>query len=135
MVKRTTKRATGKNGCPRSRLPSSDEAKSEARHRPHTASSKSGRTPKPRPPTRFERQVYAACAAVPPGRVASYGRLAEVIGTGCARSVGAALRRNPFAPWVPCHRVVASDGGVGGFSGQWGARGALGPQQRRKVQM
>ena len=55
------------------------------------------------PPTPFEEQVYAACRRIPPGRVASYGVLAASLGpgVGCARSVGAAMRRNPYAPSVP----------------------------------
>ena len=64
----------------------------------------SGGNGKPdRPPTSFEEQVYAACRRIPPGRVASYGVLAASLGkgVGCARSVGAAMRRNPYAPSVP----------------------------------
>ena len=39
------------------------------------------------------------------------------------RAVGNALRNNPFAPRVPCHRIVAADGGIGGFAGSWGVKG------------
>lgn len=74
-----------------------------------------------RPPTTFERHVYALTAAIPPGRVSTYATLAAVMGKGgAARAVGQALRRNPYAPTVPCHRVVAAGGRLGGFSGQWG---------------
>lgn len=56
-----------------------------------------------RPPTSFEEQVYEACRRILPGRVASYGVLAASLGegVGCPRSVGAAMRRNPYAPSVP----------------------------------
>lgn len=74
-----------------------------------------------RPPTAFERRVYALCAAIPRGRVATYGGMAAALACGSARAVGQALRRNPFAPLpVPCHRVVAADRDIGGFSGEWG---------------
>jgi len=80
-----------------------------------------------REPTDFERRVYAALCEVPAGRVTSYGALARRMGTGSARAVGQALRRNPFAPEVPCHRVIAADGMIGGYAG---ARG--GAELRRK---
>lgn len=65
----------------------------------------------------FQRRVYAALCEVPRGRVTTYGLLAARIGCGSARAVGGALRRNPDAPRVPCHRVIAADGTVGGFQG------------------
>jgi len=49
--------------------------------------------------------------------VTTYQSLARAIGCGSARAVGQALRRNPFAPQVPCHRVIASDLTLGGFNG------------------
>jgi len=55
---------------------------------------------------------------IPPGRVSTYGALALHIGCASPRAVGQALRRNPFAPEVPCHRVIASDLTPGGFAGQ-----------------
>ncbi len=65
----------------------------------------------------FERAVYIALLDVPRGRVISYGSLAKRAGfPGAARAVGSALNRNPFAPKVPCHRVVKSSGEVGGFA-------------------
>ena len=54
---------------------------------------------------------------VPAGRVTSYAALAAAIGCRSPRAVGQALRCNPFAPAVPCHRVIAADGGLGGFQG------------------
>lgn len=67
--------------------------------------------------TPFQGAVYEALRAVPAGRVTTYGRLAARVGCGSARAIGQALRRNPFAPRVPCHRVIASDLTLGGFSG------------------
>jgi methylated-DNA-[protein]-cysteine S-methyltransferase len=71
-----------------------------------------------RVPTAFEARVYEALRRIPRGRVTTYGRLAAAVGCGSARAVGQALRRNPFAPEVPCHRVVGSDGRVGGYLGE-----------------
>jgi len=68
--------------------------------------------------TPFRRRVYAALREVPRGYVTTYGALAARIGCASARAVGGALRRNPLAPEVPCHRVVASDLTLGGFAGQ-----------------
>jgi methylated-DNA-[protein]-cysteine S-methyltransferase len=73
-----------------------------------------------RPDTAFEARLYALCAAIPRGRVATYQGLALALGS-CARAVGGGMRRNPHAPVVPCHRVIASDRSLGGFSGEWGA--------------
>ncbi|MCL2103616.1 MAG: MGMT family protein [Kiritimatiellaeota bacterium] len=65
----------------------------------------------------FRRKVYDALLDVPRGKVTTYGALARRIGCASAQAVGGALRHNPFAPDVPCHRVLASDGSIGGFSG------------------
>ena len=68
--------------------------------------------------TAFQRRVYAEALKIPRGTVISYGELARRIGSGSARAVGQALRVNPFAPEVPCHRVVAADGSLTGFCGE-----------------
>lgn len=68
--------------------------------------------------TAFQRRVYLALLEVPAGTTISYGELARRIGCRSAQAVGQALKRNPFAPDVPCHRVIASDGTIGGFHGQ-----------------
>ena len=80
--------------------------------------------------TPFRRRVYDALCAVPAGRVTTYGRLAAAVGCGSARAVGGALRANPFAPRVPCHRVIAADLTPGGFSGA-----TAGPELRRKLRL
>lgn len=67
--------------------------------------------------TDFEMLVYQIVRNIPRGRVTSYGKISKVLGRGTARSVGTALSKNPFAPEVPCHRVVRADGSLGGFDG------------------
>lgn len=70
----------------------------------------------------FERRVYAACRAVRPGHTCTYGELAHAIGDASAlRAVGQALGRNPWPLVVPCHRVLAAGGRLGGFSAPGGA--------------
>ena len=68
--------------------------------------------------TEFQRRVYLELLNVPCGSTITYGELARRIGCKSAQAVGQALKRNPFAPEVPCHRVIASDGSLGGFHGQ-----------------
>jgi methylated-DNA-[protein]-cysteine S-methyltransferase len=69
----------------------------------------------------FHRRVYQAARAIPRGATASYGEIAAKLGApGEARAVGQALARNPFAIVVPCHRVVAAGGKLGGFSASEG---------------
>lgn len=68
--------------------------------------------------TPFQRRVYLELLSVPCGQTVTYGELARRIGCRSAQAVGQALKRNPFAPEVPCHRVVASDGSLGGYLGQ-----------------
>ena len=68
--------------------------------------------------TPFQEKVYAALAGIPPGFVTTYGTLAKVLGCGSSQAIGQALRRNPFAPDVPCHRVVRTGGFLGGFFGK-----------------
>lgn len=64
----------------------------------------------------WDRRVLDGARTIGPGEVTSYGRLARRIGApGAARAVGGALGRNPFWLFVPCHRVVAGDGSLGGY--------------------
>ena len=68
--------------------------------------------------TEFQCRVWEALSEVAYGATVTYGQLARSIGKpGAARAVGAALGRNPLAVVVPCHRVVAAGGGLGGFAG------------------
>jgi methylated-DNA-[protein]-cysteine S-methyltransferase len=69
----------------------------------------------------FNRRVYEAARTIPPGETLTYGEVAERIGErGAAQAVGQALGRNPFPIVVPCHRVLAAGGGLGGFSAPGG---------------
>jgi methylated-DNA-[protein]-cysteine S-methyltransferase len=69
----------------------------------------------------FQRRVYEAVRRIPPGQTRSYGEVAALLGErGLARAVGVALGRNPFPLVVPCHRVLAASGRLGGFSAQGG---------------
>jgi len=66
--------------------------------------------------TDFEKKVLQELEKVPLGRVTTYQNLANKVGKPkAARAVGNALNKNPWAPRVPCHRVVKSDGGIGGY--------------------
>jgi len=67
-------------------------------------------------PTHFQNQVYALTKRIPRGKVAAYKLIAQALGTKAYRAVGQALKRNPYAPVVPCHRVINSDGSLGGFA-------------------
>lgn len=69
--------------------------------------------------TAFQRRVWQGIAAIAPGETRTYGELAESIGSG-ARAVGNACGANPYPLVVPCHRVVARGGGLGGFARQRG---------------
>lgn len=76
--------------------------------------------------TPFQRQVYEYVRAIPPGQTRTYGEVAQALGdAGLARAVGQAMGHNPFAPVVPCHRVLAAGNKPGGFSAGGGARTKL----------
>ena len=69
----------------------------------------------------FHQRVYEVARTIPPGSTLTYGEIADRLGDrGAARAVGQALGRNPFAIVVPCHRVLAAGGKVGGFSASGG---------------
>lgn len=70
--------------------------------------------------TNFQLQVWRGLLRIPPGSVASYGHLAELVGRpGAARAVAGAVAANPVAYLIPCHRVIRADGELGGY--RWGA--------------
>lgn len=74
----------------------------------------------------LHQRIYALARAIPRGRTLSYGEVAERLGDrSLARAVGQALARNPFAPVVPCHRVLAAHGKAGGFSAPGGLKTKL----------
>ena len=68
--------------------------------------------------TPFQLAVYEAVRCIPAGKVSTYAAVAAAIGCNSARAVGQALKVNPFAPAVPCHRVIASSMTLGGFKGR-----------------
>ncbi|HCC47110.1 MAG TPA: 6-O-methylguanine DNA methyltransferase [Elusimicrobia bacterium] len=71
--------------------------------------------------TPFRQAVWKACMRIPEGQTRSYKWIAQQIGRpGAVRAVGSALGKNPFAPVVPCHRVIKADGSPGGFSAPGG---------------
>ena len=79
-----------------------------------------------RMPTVFEERVYAVVRRIPRGQTRSYRWVAERLGNpALARAVGNALNRNPYAPQVPCHRVIRASGALGGFAG--------GPHRKRTL--
>lgn len=67
--------------------------------------------------TEFQQKVYALLSQIPSGRITTYGAIARALNTS-PRAVGNALRNNPFAPQVPCHRCVGSSGFITGFDGE-----------------
>jgi len=65
----------------------------------------------------FNEKVWKVCSKIPKGKVSTYKEIAKKLKTKAYRAVGTALNKNPNAPKVPCHRVVNSDGRVGGYAG------------------
>lgn len=66
----------------------------------------------------FSDKAYDLLRRVPKGRVTTYKEIAHALGSRAYRGVGQAMKRNPFAPEVPWHRVVAASGRIGGFQGK-----------------
>jgi methylated-DNA-[protein]-cysteine S-methyltransferase len=85
--------------------------------------------------TPFRKQTLTLLCRIPPGRWSTYQAMSDYISATshktCARAVGSAMRNNPFAPEVPCHRILSSDGSIGGFKGDWGAEGKYAGEKRR----
>jgi O-6-methylguanine DNA methyltransferase len=70
--------------------------------------------------TLFQKQVWDALVLIPRGRVTTYGEIARYLKTNAVRAVGSAVGKNPYAPDVPCHRVVPSNGMIGNYSAEGG---------------
>lgn len=68
--------------------------------------------------TPFRRRVYRILMSVPPGRWTTYSAISKHLNSG-PRAIGNAMKNNPFAPAVPCHRVLATDRSLGGYKGEW----------------
>ncbi len=81
--------------------------------------------------TPFQQRLYRVLMQIPTGRVTTYGALARALGCRSPRAIGGALRKNPDAPRIPCHRVIASDGSLGGFMGQ--RHGAAIDEKRQRL--
>ena len=68
--------------------------------------------------TLFQSKVYNLLKQIPSGKVSTYKILAQQLNTKAYQAIGKACRENPFFPKVPCHRVVKSDGSLGGYQGK-----------------
>ncbi|KAF2022201.1 DNA binding methylated-DNA--cysteine S-methyltransferase [Aaosphaeria arxii CBS 175.79] len=68
--------------------------------------------------TEYQTRVYTLLQQIPEGRITSYAAMSKALNSS-PRAVGGALRNNPFAPEIPCHRCIASTGFIGGFKGDW----------------
>ena len=73
----------------------------------------------------FYEKVYEKLRKVPRGRVVTYKELARSLNSKAYRAVGSAMGKNPFAPSVPCHRVVKNNGEIGNFSGKGGVKAKI----------
>ncbi|KAE8390201.1 6-O-methylguanine DNA methyltransferase [Aspergillus alliaceus] len=78
------------------------------------------------------RRVYLALLSIPRGRWTTYSALAKHLHSS-ARAIGTAMRTNPFAPDVPCHRVLAADGSLGGYMGAGPASGSANLARKRTM--
>ena len=73
--------------------------------------------------TKFQQRVWAYLRKIPRGSVKTYSQVAKGIGKPlAARAVANAIGKNPYAPKIPCHRVIRSDGSLGGYSGKGGVK-------------
>ncbi len=73
--------------------------------------------------TKFQQKVWTYLRKIPRGSVKTYSQVAKSIGKPLAvRAVANAIGKNPYAPKIPCHRVIRSDGSLGGYSGRGGAK-------------
>ncbi|WPG99069.1 DNA binding methylated-DNA--cysteine S-methyltransferase [Acrodontium crateriforme] len=68
--------------------------------------------------TTYQTRVYSLLQQIPRGKVSTYAALSRALNSS-PRAVGGALRRNPFAPEIPCHRIISANGYIGGFQGDW----------------
>lgn len=81
--------------------------------------------------TPFQQKVFAALQRIPKGKVTTYADLSRLLKVRSPRAIGQALKTNPFAPAIPCHRVVRSDRTIGGYLGKTG--GAELAQKRQQL--
>ena len=84
--------------------------------------------------TKFQAKVWSYLAKIPRGTVKTYSQVAKGIGKPLAvRAVANAIGKNPYAPKIPCHRVIRSDGALGGYSGKGGIKQKLKLLRSEKV--
>ena len=84
--------------------------------------------------TKFQIKVWNYLKKIPKGKVKTYKQIAKAIGMPkAARAVANACGKNPYAPKIPCHRVIRSDGGLGGYSGKGGIKQKLKLLRSEKV--
>lgn len=74
---------------------------------------------------KFTDKVYKITSKIPKGKISTYKLIAEALSCKAYRAVGTALHKNPYAPKVPCHRVINSNGSIGGFA----------PGPKRKIKL
>ena len=73
--------------------------------------------------TKFQKDVWCAITHIPCGQTVSYKQLAKMAGhPNAVRAVANAVGKNPMAPIIPCHRIIRSDGSIGGYSGPGGIK-------------
>ena len=73
--------------------------------------------------TKFQVKVWKYLKKIPPGSLKTYSQVAKGIGKPLAvRAVANAIGKNPYSPQIPCHRVIRSDGSIGGYSGKGGIK-------------
>ena len=86
--------------------------------------------------TKFQQKVWQYLKSIPSGKVKTYKQVAIAIKSPkSARAVANACGKNPYAPKIPCHRVIRSDGGLGGYSGRGGIRKKLELLRSEKVKI
>ena len=78
--------------------------------------------------TQLSEKIYKLLKQIPKGKITTYKELGVALNTKAYRAIGQILRVNPNAPIVPCHRVIASDGSIGGYMGK-----AIGETIQRKI--
>lgn len=121
-----------------SKQESSGEAEPTERYQDSDRSVQLARIASSKTLTPFRKQTLSLLCLIPRGRYSTYQALSDHITVTshktCARAVGNAMRNNPFAPEVPCHRILAADGSLGGFGGDWGENGKHAGKKRQLLE-
>lgn len=64
----------------------------------------------------LSKRVYDLCKKIPKGRISTYKEIAKKLNTKAYRAIGNVLKKNPYSPIIPCHRIINSNGKIGGFA-------------------